>query len=142
MIAGRSIVLVAGYQLGYEVRAEIEDAGKLVIRVGRCDPAAVVRHVRDALLDPMPAPTTRSVVATSHKVPSSGPRQSAAGPLRCRLCGGRVELVSGCGPHAARANCRCGAWRWVSKADLQRAGIDAGTLSKVVDPPGGLGGEP
>jgi hypothetical protein len=129
VIAGRPVVLLAGYDLAPEVRAELEIAGALVIDVAQRDPSLVLRHVRHALLNPMPLPTGRSAFPLSTKAAGSASNQPNAMPIICGGCGAPAEVVSGRGPHAARASCTCGAWRWISRRELQRAGVDATALN-------------
>ncbi len=69
MIAGRSIALLAGYALAPEVRAEIEGAGVLVIDIGQRNPALMVRHLRHALIHPMPQPRESSLIGARRKSP-------------------------------------------------------------------------
>lgn len=131
MIAGRAVVLIVGYDLPPIVRAEIERAGALIIDVGQRDPALVTCHVQHALLYPPPIPATTETMARDPKAARrpAGPR--SAGAIACRKCGAATEISPGRGPHAARANCRCGAWRWVSKAELHRADADAARVGPV-----------
>jgi hypothetical protein len=139
VIAGRPVVLVAGYELEPEVQAEIEIAGALVIYLRQRDPALVVRHIRHALLNLPPVPVPRSRIDSR---PVAFRQQARTGPtIGCHVCGNAADLWAGSGPHAARANCHCGVWRWVSRAELQRAGIDASTLESPSGRQGLRGGQ-
>lgn len=135
MIAGRPIAILAGCTLAPEVRAEIEGAGVLVIDIGQRDPALMVRHLRHALIHPMPEPRGSSLIDSGQRSPGleRQGKTSEKPAIVCRVCGDRTEVVAGSGPHAARANCGCGVWRWVSRTEFDRAGIDWSRLECTAD---------
>lgn len=133
MKARRNVVVLVGGALGGPERTELERAGATIIDTEGRDPALTARHLACALMNPMPIPTTSSPLLApveSTRRPVREDDGQASGGIRCSRCGTLARLVAGKGPHVARANCDCGAWRWVSRLDLDRAGIDAASLAK------------